>query len=126
MKKFLNEFKAFAMKGNIVDLAVAVILGGAFGKIVNSLVNDILMPLIGMLLGGINFSSLQAKVGNAVVGYGAFIQATVNFLVIALSIFVIVKALEKTKKPEKPAKEEKVVTDVELLTEIRDLLKKKK
>ncbi len=126
MKKFLTEFKAFAMKGNIVDLAVAVILGGAFGKIIASLVNDVLMPIIGMLLGGLDFSSLKLTVGNANVMYGSFIQAIINFVIIALSIFVIVKGLEKTKKPAKEEKAEKVVTDVELLTEIRDLLKKKK
>ncbi len=126
MKKFLAEFKAFAMKGNIVDLAVAVILGGAFGKIVNSLVNDVLMPLIGMILGGLDFSGLRLTVGSASINYGLFIQAIVNFIVIALSIFFVVKALNKTKKPAKEEKAEKVVTDVELLTEIRDLLKKKK
>ncbi len=125
MKKFLNEFKAFAMKGNVVDLAVAVILGGAFGKIISSLVNHILMPLIGMLLGGLDFSGLKLTIGKANVMYGMFIQATINFIIIALSIFVMVKALEKTKKP---VKEEapKVADDVKLLTEIRDLLKKNK
>ncbi len=126
MKKILAEFKAFAMKGNIVDLAVAVILGGAFGKIVSSLVNDVLMPLIGIILGGLDFSGLKATVGNASIQYGLFIQAIVNFIIIALSIFFIVKALNKTKKPVKEEKAKKVVTDVELLTEIRDLLKKKK
>ena len=96
----LKEFKTFVMRGNVLDLAVAVIIGGAFGKIIGSLVNDILMPLIGLVMGGISFASLNATVGDAVVAYGAFIQSIVDFLVIAFVIFLIVKAANKTKKEE--------------------------
>ena len=96
----LKEFKTFIMRGNVLDLAVAVIIGGAFGKIIGSLVNDILMPLIGLVMGGVSFASLNATVGDAVVAYGAFIQAIVDFLVIAFVIFLIVKAANKTKKEE--------------------------
>ena len=92
----LKEFKDFAMKGNVLDLAVAVIIGGAFGKIIASLVGDILMPLIGTLLGGVDFSGLSIPVGDAVVAYGAFIQAIVDFVIIAAVIFMLVRA---TKKP---------------------------
>lgn len=98
----LKEFKAFVMRGNVLDLAVAVIIGGAFGKIIGSLVNDILMPLIGLLLGGINFADLMVTVGAAEVKYGVFIQAIVDFLVIAFVIFIIVKTANSMKK-EAPA-----------------------
>jgi len=96
----IKEFKEFIMKGNVMDLAVAVIIGGAFGKIISSLVNDILMPLIGLILGGINFSALAFTVGEAKVTYGNFIQALIDFLIIALVIFLMVKGINKmTKKP---------------------------
>ena len=95
----LKEFKDFVMRGNVLDLAVAVIIGGAFGKIVASLVNDIIMPLIGILMGGVNFTDLQVTVGTAVIKYGAFIQTIVDFLVVAFVIFLIVKAANKMKKP---------------------------
>ncbi len=98
----LKEFKEFVMRGNVLDLAVAVIIGGAFGKIVASLVNDILIPLIGLILGGINFSELELTVGEAVVKWGAFVQATVDFLIIALVIFLFVKTLNASKKKEEP------------------------
>lgn len=100
----LKEFRDFAVRGNVIDLAVAVIIGGAFGKIVTSLVNDILMPLIGLLLGGINFSELSFTVGEAVILWGAFLQAVIDFVIIAFVIFLIVKAANKTKK-EEPAAE---------------------
>jgi large conductance mechanosensitive channel len=96
----LKEFKEFVMRGNVLDLAVAVIIGGAFGLIVTSLVNDILMPLIGLLLGGINFTGLSFTVGDAVVTWGNFVQAIVNFLIIAFAIFMIIKAANATKKKE--------------------------
>jgi large conductance mechanosensitive channel len=96
----LKEFKEFVMRGNVLDLAVAVIIGGAFGLIVTSLVNDILMPLIGLLLGGINFTGLSFTVGDAVVTWGNFVQAIVNFLIIAFAIFMIIKAANETKKKE--------------------------
>ena len=99
----LKEFKEFVMRGNVLDLAVAVIIGGAFGKIIASLVNDILMPLIGLFLGGLNFSGLAFTVGEAVIKWGAFVQAVVDFLIIAFVIFLLVKAVSATKKKEPPA-----------------------
>ncbi len=96
----LKEFKTFVMRGNVLDLAVAVIIGGAFGKIIGSLVNDILMPLIGLVMGGLDFSALNFAVGDAVIAYGAFIQAIVDFLVIAFVIFIIVKSANSAKKKE--------------------------
>ena len=95
----LKEFKAFVLRGNVLDLAVAVIIGGAFGKIVGSLVNDIIMPLIGLVMGGVNFSELSVTVGAAVVTWGAFVQTVIDFLVIAFVIFMIVKAANKLQKP---------------------------
>lgn len=124
----LQEFKEFAMRGNVLDLAIGVIIGGAFGKIVTSLVNDLLMPLIGILLGGVDFSKLQYVYGSTVLKYGLFIQSIVDFLIITFSIFLFVKAISSFKKKEEaviveeapqPGKEEI------LLTEIRDLLKAK-
>lgn len=127
----LKEFKEFISKGNVVDLAVGVIIGGAFGKIVTSLVNDIIMPLIGVIIGGINFTNLSIKIGESVIAYGSFIQNIIDFLIIAACIFVFVKFvnkltnLNKVEAKEEPKKEEpKVAEDVKLLTEIRDLLKK--
>jgi large conductance mechanosensitive channel len=99
----LKEFKAFALRGNVIDLAVAVIIGGAFGKIVGSLVNDILMPLIGLMLGGVNFTELSFSIGEAVVKWGVFIQAIIDFIIIALVIFMIVKAANTVKKKEETA-----------------------
>ena len=96
----LKEFRDFAMRGNVIDLAVAVIIGGAFGKIIGSLVNDILMPLIGLLLGGVNFSELSFTVGEAIVLWGAFVQAVVDFVIITCVIFFIIRAVNKTKKQE--------------------------
>ncbi|HJS19589.1 MAG TPA: large conductance mechanosensitive channel protein MscL [Anaerolineales bacterium] len=95
----LKEFRDFVVRGNVIDLAVAVILGAAFGKIVTSLVNDILMPLIGILMGGVNVSELSYQVGNAVVMYGAFLQAIIDFLVIAFVIFMIVRSINRMKAP---------------------------
>ena len=96
----LKEFKEFVMRGNVLDLAVAVIIGGAFGKIIASLVADILMPIIGLVMGGVDFSALNFAVGDAIVTYGAFIQAIVDFIIIAFVIFMIVKSANKTKKEE--------------------------
>ena len=130
--KILNEFKEFAVKGNVMDLAVAVVIGGAFGKIVNSLVVDILMPPISFLIGGVNFSNLQlvlkkASQNNEIISfnYGLFIQNIFNFLVIAFSIFIFVKIINKLKRKEEEKKEEKEKEDIILLREIRDLLKTK-
>jgi large conductance mechanosensitive channel len=97
--KMLKEFRDFVMRGNVMDLAVAVIIGVAFGAIITSLVNDIIMPLIGLLMGGIDFSSLSITVGDAVIKYGAFIQAIINFLIVALVVFLLVRTLNRFKKP---------------------------
>lgn len=126
-KKVVSEFKEFISKGNIVDMAVGVIIGSAFGKIVTSLVNDIFMPLIGVIIGGLDFTSLTIKVGDAVISYGVFIQNIVDFLIIAGCIFLMIKILAKFKKKEEVKEEEPVVKEDEntvLLREIRDLLKK--
>lgn len=121
-----KEFKEFAMQGNVVDLAVAVVIGGAFGKIVTAFVDHIITPIIGALCGGVDFSGLAIHVGEAAIGYGALIQAIIDFLIIAFFIFLVVKAMNKAKKPEEPAEEEPAgPTEAELLTEIRDLLKEK-
>lgn len=123
----IKEFKSFISKGNVLDLAVGVIIGGAFGKIVTSLVNDVVMPLLGIILGGVNFSSLYLKVNDSILMYGNFIQSTIDFLLIALCIFFMIKLINKFKKPAKNVKEEvNKPTTEELLVEIRDLLKNKK
>ena len=95
----LKEFKEFAMRGNVLDLAVAVIIGGAFGKIITSLVADVLMPVIGLVLGGINFSELSFTVGEAVVKWGAFVQSIIDFVIVAFVIFMIVRAMNRMQKP---------------------------
>ena len=131
--KFLDEFKSFAMKGNVVDMAVGIIIGAAFGRIVSSVVNDIIMPPIGLLLGGVNFSDLKvvmkAAVGDAPAvtwNYGNFIQVTIDFLIVAFSVFLLIKAMNMAKKKEAvaPAAPPAPTKDQALLTEIRDLLKK--
>ena len=127
---FVKEFKEFAMKGNVIDMAVGVIIGGAFGKIVSSLVDDVLMPAIGLLTGNVDFTSLMFKVGEgenaAMLKYGQFIQNVVDFLIVAFCIFWMIKAMNKLmpkkEEPEAPAGP----TQEELLTDIRDLLKDKK
>ena len=122
----IQEFKAFIAKGNVLDLAVAVIIGGAFGAIVTSLVNDIIMPLIGVILGGTDFTTLAITVKDASITYGNFIQAIINFLIIAFAIFMIVRTANSAKKKEeeKPAAPKGPSTE-DLLVEIRDLLKAK-
>ena len=132
---FISEFKEFAMKGNVLDMAVGVIIGGAFGKIVSSLVDDVLMPLVGMITGNIDFTNLVFKIGEgeeaAVLKYGTFIQNTVDFVIVAFCIFLLIKAINKLtslrKKEEATAAPEppKGPSQEELLTEIRDLLKQK-
>lgn len=127
IKKEVNEFKTFISRGNVVDMAIGVIIGGAFGKIVSSLVNDMLMPLIGIVLGGLDFSSLSIKINDATIAYGNFIQTIVDFLIIAFCIFVMIKIFEKFKTKEEKKKEEPVKSsEVILLEEIRDLLKNNK
>jgi len=141
MKKMLQEFKDFAMRGNVVDMAVGIILGGAFGKIVSSLVGDIIMPAIGLFVGGVNFTDLKVTLKHAVmqggevvtpavtINYGQFLQVTFDFIIIAFAIFLMVKginSLHKKKEETKPAEPAAPPADVQLLTEIRDLLKEEK
>ncbi len=141
MGKFLNEFKSFAIKGNAVDMAVGVIIGGAFGKIVSSIVNDLIMPPIGWLIGGVNFSDLKftlpaeqivegVQTQAATINYGNFIQTLIDFIIIAFCVFLMVKGinnLSKKKKaePEQPAPAPEPSNEEKLLSEIRDLLKQK-
>lgn len=129
MKKFFEEYGEFLAQGNIVDMAVGVIIGAAFGKIVTALVDNILMPLIGMILGGIDFTGLSVTVGSAVLQYGAFIQAVIDFLIIAFCIFLFVKAIAKVTEKFQKKKEEEAAEEpseeVKLLTQIRDELAKK-
>lgn len=120
----LKEFRDFAMKGNVLDLAVGVIIGGAFGKIVSSLVSDILMPTIGLLLGNIDFSALSLTVGDATIAYGLFLQAVVDFVIVAFCIFIMIKQVNRFKAKPAPAAPAVPPAEVQLLTEIRDLLKK--
>ena len=124
---FIKEFKEFAVKGNVTDMAVGVIIGGAFGKIVTSLVNDILMPVLGILTGGIDFTGLKATIGDANITYGQFVQSVIDFVIIAFCIFLMIKGMNKlNKKKEEPAPEAPAgPTQEELLAEIRDLLKNK-
>ncbi|KAA9499757.1 large conductance mechanosensitive channel protein MscL [Listeria monocytogenes] len=124
MKKMLVEFRDFALKGNVLDLAVAVVIGAAFGKIVSSLVDNIIMPLVGVLLGGLDFTDLSFKVGKSVIQYGAFIQSIADFVIIAFAIFIFVKVLTSfIKKKEQTVEETPVPPTEEYLKEIRDLLK---
>lgn len=135
---FISEFKTFAMRGNVVDLAVGVVIGGAFGKIVTALVEGVLMPVLGVLMGGINISAKAWTIQPAVLGpdgkeiaaavlfkYGAFLQSVIDFIIVAFAIFVFIKGMNKLKKKEedKPTPPPELAEDVKLLTEIRDLLK---
>lgn len=139
MGNILQEFKKFAMRGNAIDMAVGIIIGGAFGKIVSSIVGDLIMPAIGILIGGINFTDLKIVLKQAVMegdkvitpavtlNYGNFIQVTLDFLIIAFSVFLLVKAVNSfnKKKEEAPAAPAAPPADIQLLTQIRDLLKEK-
>ncbi|HEY5900445.1 MAG TPA: large-conductance mechanosensitive channel protein MscL [Burkholderiales bacterium] len=120
-----KEFREFAMKGNVVELAVAVIIGAAFGKIVSSLVADLVMPIVGLLMGGLDFSSLALEVRDAKIQYGKFIQTCVDFVIIAWAIFVAVKLINRFKRKEEAAPTAPPPRDVQLLEEIRDLLRKR-
>ncbi len=127
-KGFMHEFKEFIARGNVMDLAVGVIIGGAFSAITTSLINDIIMPLLGILTGSISFASLSVEIGSAVITYGNFIQAILNFIVMALVVFCLVKgmnALHRKKEEEAPAAPPAPSNEEKLLTEIRDLLKNK-
>ncbi len=133
----ISEFKEFAMKGNVMDMAVGIIIGGAFGKIISSLVSDIIMPIVGKMMGGVDFSTLFMNLGDgeyatlaaaqeagaATLNYGSFIQAAIDFLIIAFAIFMMIKAMNSSKKAEEEAPAAPPAEEV-LLTEIRDLLKK--
>lgn len=141
MKEILQEFKQFAMRGNVVDMAVGIIIGGAFGKIVSSLVSDVIMPSVGLLVGGVNFTDLKITLKDAVmngeevvspavaINYGNFLQVTFDFIIIAFAVFMLVKGVnalskKKEEKPAAPATPPAPPADIQLLTEIRDLLKK--
>ena len=132
MKGFVEEFKAFAMKGNVIDLAVAVVIGAAFGKIVSSLVTNIITPVIGLIMGGVNFSDLAYTLGDAEITYGVFIQSIIDFTIVALVIFLVVKGINKAQdafdrdEEETPVEEKPVEPseEVKLLREIRDNLKR--
>jgi large conductance mechanosensitive channel len=130
---FFQEFKTFAMRGNVIDLAVGVVIGGAFGKIVNSLVEDIITPPLGLLIGGVDFSKLTIKLNNPLdaapavtINYGKFLQASFDFIIIAFALFLLVRAINRLQKKadEMPPAPPETPADVKLLTEIRDLLKK--
>lgn len=122
----LKEFKSFAMRGNVIDLAVGVVIGGAFGAIVKSIVADIMMPIIGVITGGLDFSGLTYTFGEAIIAYGSFLQATFIFIITAFALFLLVKGINKMKRKEeaKPSAPVAPPADIALLTEIRDLLKK--
>lgn len=131
----MSEFREFAMRGNVVDMAVGIVIGAAFGKIVSSFVNDVLMPPIGMLIGGVDFSDLSATLKQATeeaeavtLNYGLFIQSLIDFAIIAFAIFMVIKAMNslKKKKEEEPAAPPKPSAEESLLTEIRDLLKQQR
>lgn len=129
MKKFIAEFKEFAMRGNVIDLAVGVVIGGAFSKIVSSLVENIITPFIGIITGGTDVSGLMLQIGNAQFKYGAFLQSVIDFVIIAFSIFIFIKLINglksKVTKPEEETVEEVALTkSEELLVEIRDMLAK--
>lgn len=125
--KFIQEFKAFAMKGNVMDLAVAVVIGAAFGKIVSSLVDNIIMPLVAVITGGLDFTTFSFSIGEAVVAYGVFMQSIIDFVIIAFSIFLVIKQMNRfnKKKAEEPVKEVEPSKEEVLLTEIRDELRRR-
>lgn len=122
MKDFAKEFKGFALKGNVVDLAVGIVIGSAFGAIITSLVGDIIMPIIGVVTGGINFSGLAYKVGSATIAYGKFLQAAFVFIIVTFVLFLAIKAINKMKKAEAAAPTAAPAEDIVLLREIRNAL----
>jgi large conductance mechanosensitive channel len=129
MKGFVKEFKAFAVKGNVIDLAVAVVIGAAFGKIVTSLVENIITPLTGLMMDGIDFSGLSYSIDGVIVSYGVFLQSILNFFIIALFVFIIIKGVNRAKdtilgEEEKVAKSNEPSEEVRILSEIRDILKR--
>ncbi len=126
--KLIDEFKQFALKGNVVDMAVGIVIGAAFGKVVSSLVDNVVMPPIGMLLGGVDFGDLAIKLGDGpppvLWKYGAFIQSVVDFLIVSAALFAVIKAMNRLRAPAPPPPAPETPADVKLLTEIRDLLRK--
>ena len=132
MKAFMREFKEFINRGNVMDMAVGVVIGGAFSQIVTSLVDNVIMPLVGMIIGGIDFGGLAVTVQGATLKYGLFIQSVVDFLIVAFVIFSVIKAINRMqeklipKKDEGEPEPEPIPEDIALLTEIRDLMKDKK
>lgn len=129
MKGFVKEFKAFAVKGNVMDLAVAVVIGAAFGKIVTSLVENIITPLTGLMMDGIDFSGLSYSIDGVIVSYGVFLQSILNFFIITLFVFIIIKGVNRAKdtilgEEEKVAKSNEPSEEVRILSEIRDILKR--
>lgn len=122
--KTIKEFKQFISRGNVMDLAIGVIIGSAFGKIVTSVVNDILMPLIGIIIGGLDFTNLSIKIRDATINYGMFIQNVIDFLIVAICIFIFIKIVSKFTKKSEEKEEVKKDEQIILLEEIRDLLKK--
>jgi large conductance mechanosensitive channel len=122
--KTIKEFKQFISRGNVMDLAIGVIIGSAFGKIVTSVVNDILMPLIGIIIGGLDFTNLSIKIKDATINYGMFIQNVIDFLIVAICIFIFIKIVSKFTKKSEEKEEVKKDEQIILLEEIRDLLKK--
>lgn len=139
MKNIIQEFKKFAIRGNVVDMAVGVIIGGAFGKTVSSIVNDLIMPTIGVIIGGVNFTNLKLTLKKAVmegdkvvspavtINYGNFLQTTLDFLIIAIAVFLLIKAINALNKKKEETTKAPVAppADIQLLTEIRDLLKER-
>ena len=124
--KGAQEFKTFINRGNVVDMAVGVVMGSAFGSIINSFVDDLLMPIFGLLMGGKGVSDLSFRINNATIAYGSFIQTVLDFLIIAFCVFIMVKLFSKLRHSEKKEETTQKSAEVELLEEIRDLLKKKK
>ncbi len=124
MKNFLKEFRDFAMKGNVLDLAIGVVIGAAFGKIVTSLVSDVLMPIIGILLGQLDFSALSFTVGESTVRYGLFLQSVIDFIIVAFCIFILIKQVNRFRKKKQEEALGEPAEEIQLLQEIRDLLRK--
>src|SRR5699024_6847017 len=120
----LKEFKEFIAQGNVLDLAIGIIIGAAFGEIVNSLVDNIIMPIVGLFMGGIDFTGLSVQIKDAEIAYGMFIQNVVSFFIIAFSIFLFVKLINTLRRKQDEEEEEEVEENIQLLSEIRDLLKK--
>lgn len=120
----LKEFKEFIAQGNVLDLAIGIIIGAAFGEIVNSLVDNIIMPIVGLFMGGIDFTGLSVKIKDAEIAYGMFIQNVVSFFIIAFSIFLFVKLINTLRRKQDEEEEEEIEENIQLLSEIRDLLKK--